>query len=487
MRKVESSSASNRSLLIRLLAQFRRPCFSAAAALLLLAASGAPAQTLGRVETIENSHAANTTTILVSVTGAIDIQSQRLENPARVFVDFQNTFPRKGLGVFRQSAQTLAIQDPLVRQIRVAENQRGVTRVVLDLVREDTTYRTEVRPGNKLAILLSRDPAKLSNPLTESRPRPPKPTRAVVLAPSPISPPAATRAFQFPAPPTLAAKYSLPALPESTLAPLPSPRSNAPAEVAHAAKTSPVNRSLTRVLGLKVGRVVIDAGHGGHDVGSTGATGLLEKDLTLDVAKRLGALLEDQLGCEIVYTRTDDRYLALEERTAFANRAHADLFISIHANASRVRTAAGIETYYLNFTSSPEALEVAARENAVSERSVNDLGDLVKQIALKDKLTESREFATKVHAAMLASTAKVSSRGNDRGVRKAPFVVLIGAKMPSILSEIGFLSNPKEEALLKTDAYRDKIAAALAKGIVNYANTLSHFQVAEKNSRKTNP
>ncbi|MDX2268952.1 MAG: N-acetylmuramoyl-L-alanine amidase [Bryobacter sp.] len=429
------------------------------------------AQNLGRIETIESSHAPNTTTILVSVTGAIDIQSQRIENPARVFVDFQNTFPRKGLGVFRQSAQTLAIQDPLVRQIRVAENQRGVTRVVLDLAREDLDYRTEVRPGNKLAILLSPVRSKLTNPLSQARPSNPRPTRA----------------FQFPAPPTLSAKYSLPSLPETTLAPLPSPKPAASPEVALAAKTSSLNRSLTRVLGLKVGRVVIDAGHGGHDVGSTGRSGLHEKDVTLDVAKRLGALLEDQLGCEIVYTRTDDRYLALEERAAFANRAQADLFISIHANAARNRTAAGIETYYLNFTSSPEALEVAARENAVSQRSVNDLGDLVKQIALKDKLTESREFATKVHAAMLASTAKVSSRGNDRGVRKAPFVVLIGAKMPSILSEIGFLSNPKEEALLKTDAYRDKIAAALAKGIVNYANTLSHFQVAEKNSRKTNP
>jgi len=246
-----------------------------------------------------------------------------------------------------------------------------------------------------------------------------------------------------------------------------------------ARRTSAGRQSLTRVLGLKIGKVVIDPGHGGHDAGSTGATGLVEKDVTLDVARRLATLLETSLGSEVILTRSEDVYVSPEQRTAIANRHHADLFISIHANSSTLRTASGVETYYLNFTTSAEALEVAARENASSERSVSDLGDLVKKIALKDKLDESREFAGKVQQTLYAGSVKAGSRTKDRGVRKAPFIVLIGAGMPSVLTEIGFLSNPKEEALLRKPEYRQKIAEALCRGVARYTGTLSHFSMAQ--------
>lgn len=246
-----------------------------------------------------------------------------------------------------------------------------------------------------------------------------------------------------------------------------------------AKRTTNGRQSLTRALGLKIGKVVIDPGHGGHDVGTIGATGLLEKDVTLDIAKRLGSLVEEKLGSQVVLTRTDDVYLSLEQRTALANLHKADLFISIHANSSPSKAATGIETYYLNFTSSPEAMEVAARENASSQRSVSELSDLIKKIALQDKIDESREFAAKVQSALFQGITRAGNRTRDRGVRKAPFIVLIGAQMPSILTEVGFLSNTREEGLLKKPDYRQKIAESLLRGILQYTNSLSHFDVAQ--------
>ena len=242
------------------------------------------------------------------------------------------------------------------------------------------------------------------------------------------------------------------------------------------------DRSMIRVLGLKVGRIVLDAGHGGHDTGTVGPEGLREKDLVLDVTKRLGALIEDRMGSEVVYTRTDDTFIPLERRTEIANEAKADLFLSIHANSSPVRTAAGVETYYLSFTTSKTALDLAARENAASNETVYDLQDILQKIALNDKVDESRDFAARVQTALFALSAKNNKNSKDRGVRKAPFVVLIGANMPSVLAEIGFISNAHDESTMKRAEYRERIAEALYKGLSGYAGTLSHFQVAQRHS-----
>jgi len=231
--------------------------------------------------------------------------------------------------------------------------------------------------------------------------------------------------------------------------------------------------SLVRALGLKIGRIVIDAGHGGHDSGTLGAGGIEEKDVVLDVALRLGKLLHDRLGAEIVYTRADDTFIPLETRTAIANKAQADLFISVHANSSQDESARGVEVYYLNFTSDPDAMRVAARENAVSTQSVHDLSDLVKKIALKDKIDESKELAADVDASLYAGLRKGNPGLRDRGVKKAPFVVLIGANMPSILAEISFVTNPDDAAQLQTPEYRERVAESLYGGVAKYASGIN--------------
>jgi N-acetylmuramoyl-L-alanine amidase len=257
-------------------------------------------------------------------------------------------------------------------------------------------------------------------------------------------------------------------------------RSDTRLDTREARPTAAGDRSLTRALGLKIGKIVIDAGHGGHDTGTIGPNGLLEKDVVLDVSKRLGRLLESRLGAEVIYTRQDDTFIPLETRTAIANRERADLFISIHANSSRDSDARGVETYYLNFTSSPEALEVAARENAVSEKSIHELQDLVKKIAMKDKIDESREFAGDVQQSLYGGLSLENAGIRNRGIKKAPFIVLIGANMPSILAEISFVSNPTDERKLETSEHRQRIAESLYRGVSKYVSGLSGVKVASK-------
>jgi N-acetylmuramoyl-L-alanine amidase len=262
-----------------------------------------------------------------------------------------------------------------------------------------------------------------------------------------------------------------------------STQTRAEMDAREARPTAAGDRSLIRALGLKIGKIVIDPGHGGHDTGTIGPDGLMEKDLVVEVGRRLGKLLESRLGAEVVYTRKDDTFIPLETRTAIANQERADLFVSIHANSSRDPSARGVETYYLNFTSSADALEVAARENAVSEKSIHELGDLVKKIALKEKIEESHEFASDVQEALHSGLAAKSPGLKNRGVKKAPFIVLIGANMPSILAEISFVSNPGDERKLQTPEYRQKIAESLYRGIAKYVNGLSGVKLASKVSK----
>ena len=236
---------------------------------------------------------------------------------------------------------------------------------------------------------------------------------------------------------------------------------------------------MTRVLGLKLGRVVLDPGHGGHDVGTHGPSGLYEKDLVLDISQRLATLIQDRLGSEVLLTRNDDTFVPLEGRTKIANDYKADLFLSIHANSSPVKSVTGVETYYLNFTTSRSALDVASRENAATGSSIFDLKDVLEKIALRDKIDESREFASRLQTSLYTLT-KAGAATKNRGVKKAPFVVLIGAQMPSVLAEIGFLTNASDEALMRKTEHRQKIAEALYKGIAAYAETLSQLQVAKR-------
>lgn len=447
-----------------------------------------------------------TTRIAVEVTGSFEYRTERLHNPERIYFDILNARPR----IDSRRIYSAAIADKLVSKIRVAETQPGVTRVVLDL-----TGAVDVTPS------------QLANPdrlIVELRPAaaPAIPTAAPSATPPPISLPPAVepppslpirapiKAEAQPAskpdpPKTEAAKSDTPkpagTAAKTEIAKVESPRPEPPrvepaktdaprTEIAKSApllvetatgakRTTTGTTSLIRALGLKVGKVVIDPGHGGHDQGTEGAKGLLEKDLVLDIAKRVGALIEGRLGAEVIYTRTDDTFIPLEARTAIANDNKADLFLSIHANSSPVPRIAGVETYYRSFTNAKDSLEVAARENASSQKSIAELEDVIHTMMLGEKVGESRDFAARVQASMYSFSARSFPGVRDRGVKKAPFVVLNGAKAPSVLVEVGFLSNSREEALLKKPEYRQKLAEALFRGLSRYADSLSHFQVAK--------
>ena len=246
-------------------------------------------------------------------------------------------------------------------------------------------------------------------------------------------------------------------------------------------------QSLSRALGLKVGRIVIDAGHGGHDTGTIGPTGLMEKDLCLDVALRVGKLIQQRLpSAEVIYTREDDTFIGLEQRTEIANDARADLFLSVHANSSPDNKARGIETYYLNFTGSSDAMEVAARENALSENAVHDLQDIVKKIARNEKIEESRDLAGTIQDSLSKRLENLNRGNKNRGVRKAPFVVLIGADMPSVLAEISFISNPSDEQWLKRPENRQRIAEGLYRGIEAYLHNTNSLTVNQMHPSSTN-
>jgi N-acetylmuramoyl-L-alanine amidase len=498
-----------------------------AGALLLLAIGGAAAADLAdphHVTAVRFWSLGGVTRIAIETDGDFRVKTDHLDNPDRIFFDLAGTKP----ALTHKSLTVIPVSDHFVKQIRVAAPQPNVTRVVLDLetLVEATTSRLENpdrliielrAPGGK-ATETTKAPAKTPPALVEPTPAPQpvehrqfKPPPTALPSPAPVRPQEAAQEVALDTPPELASKTSLPAsaagilnyglnykpgpapprpaptgvLAKATLPVVPSPALNTPATSAETAlpakRNSSGDRSMIRVLGLKVGRVVLDPGHGGHDTGTVGPAGLREKDLVLDVSQRLGRLIEEKMGSEVIYTRSDDTFVPLDRRTEIANEAKADLFLSIHANSSPLRTAAGVETFYLNFTTSKTALELAARENAGSQMSVHELQALLEKIALKDKVEESREFASRVQSALYTLSARqADARSKDRGVKKAPFVVLIGASMPSVLAEIGFISNAHDESIMRREDYRQRTAEALYKGLSSYANSLSHFQVAQR-------
>lgn len=432
------------------------------------------------------------TRVAVETTGEFRYRAERLTNPGRLFFDLRGAKPAGGFG---KGQHTIAVDDPRVQRIRVAETLPGMTRVVLDLGADVDYTASTLRKPDRLVIELRSKTATVepgpavtvSQTLHEtgkSAPRvftPPQQKAPVAAAaPVEIDPPALRAPPMAPmnAKPATLAKLDPP---KTVVAPGPEP------VVRAARRTTDGSRTMARALGLKVGRIVLDAGHGGHDLGSTGITGLDEKDLVLDVTLRLGALLEERLGVDVTYTRNDDTFIALEDRPQIANQKKADLFVSVHANSSPFHSVAGIETYYLSHSTSREALDLAARENATSRMGMHDLQDLVRKIALNDKLVESREFAQKMQTSMFTFASRANPGVRNRGVKRAPFIVLIGAAMPSVLCEIGFVSNTREEALLKKPDHRQKLAESLYRGVERYAATLSQFQVAKKTAGLPTP
>lgn len=225
--------------------------------------------------------------------------------------------------------------------------------------------------------------------------------------------------------------------------------------------------------GIKL--IVIDAGHGGRDPGAVGKSKTREKDVTLPMAKKLAAALRKALGCKVLLTRSDDRYMNLHSRTAYANKVGADLFISLHANASTNRNAYGLETYYLNLSKNNQAAEVAARENGTSLEEVSNLEAILFDLMANAKINESSRLAAEIQQAMIQHLKPKFSLIKDLGVRQGPFHVLLGATMPSVLVETAFISNGREEKRLKSRPYQERVAQAIVKGVVKYNETIERM------------
>ena len=356
---------------------------------------------------------------------------ERLSGPPRVFVDLNHTLV---VGALRDA--TIPFQGDIVRRARIGRQPDNRTRVVFDL--QDAGHYRVYSLHNPYRVVID----------FERLPDDESPAMLVDT--------------------TLEDATGAPASPQAT----PAREADGTPPVAATANATG-GFSLSRQLGLGISRVVIDPGHGGRDPGAQ-IGGLNEAELALDIAMRLERLLSKEPGVQVVLTRRTNAYVALEERTAIANRSDADLFLSIHVNATRNTSVRGFETYILNFAPNPEAEAVAARENAGSAGTMGNLPDIVEAIALNNKIDESRDFAAMIQASMQDRLRKADRAVRNLGVKQAPFMVLIGATMPSVLTEVSFLSNRDEAALLRTQTYRQQIAEALLAGVMQYQHSLKN-------------
>ncbi|MSO83643.1 MAG: N-acetylmuramoyl-L-alanine amidase [Acidobacteria bacterium] len=407
----------------------------------------------------------DTVRITLELDREVAYHEERIAGPARLFFDLKGVQLTPAL-----MDKVLTYPGDIVSKIRVGRHPESTVRVVLDLEQVSRYSVFTLYSPFRLVIDAERAVPRAVATLTAVVPTSIVPELPLAAAPSPTeitkpTPPAGTRITVAAAVATVPSAPPLLSSSPTSLAAAPPPSPTA------ATANGTGGFSMARQLGLSVSRIVIDAGHGGHDPGVLGK-GLTEAALVLDLALRLEKLLLKEPGVEVVLTRRTDVYIPLEERTGLANRESADMFLSIHANASRNATAKGIETYFLSFASSPEAEAVAARENSASAREMHQLPDIIKAIALNNKLDESRDLAHMVQESLVTSLRKSNQEVRSRGVKKAPFVVLIGAAMPSVLAEISFVSNRQELSLLKTAAYKQKIAESLFNAVMRYRKSL---------------
>lgn len=396
------------------------------------------------------------TRIVIDLDDEVKYTEGSVEDPARIYFDLLGARVTKDL-----ASRVFPVGDGFLQQIRVGQNKSDVVRVVLDF--------QNVSEYNVFTL--------------------PDPYRLVVdiLGKAPTRAPAAVEVASTPSAPVEDVSETRPAAIVGEAAPAP--------VVAEASsdiiRVPPTPRrdgySIIQQLGLSASRVVLDPGHGGHDPGTMNKGGLREKDIVLDVSHRLKKLLEKD-GFEVVMTRDKDVFIPLEERTAIANSKAADLFVSIHVNAARNTRPRGTETYFLNLATTPDAEEVAARENAVTTRRLNELQSILQQVLNNEKITESRELAGRVQRSMSSELFPSANDPRNRGVKTAPFYVLLGAQMPSVLVELAYLTNRKDAELLGDGAFRQKVAESIAVGIRGYQDSLvrtttidgSGARVAEK-------
>ena len=366
----------------------------------------------------------HTSTIIIEMQGEVQYEAHRLSDPERIYFDLHNTTLTPGM-----FGKTIEIGDTHLARVRIAQPAKGISRVVL-----------ETTGASDFSVSLKSHPYRLVVEIREAG----QPEHGGALANLPKT----------------AAVVAPPAL-------VPAPRAKA--------KNQLEGRAWTRVPKF---RLVLDAGHGGWDLGTVGRKGLMEKDLVLDVVRRLGKLVEDRLGAKVIYTRQDDTYLPLEKRTEIANLAQADLFVSVHANYSNDSEARGAETYYTNTYSSVKARTPGADAEGAATENVNWTN-----VDIREKVQKSRRFAAAVQQALFGVLASQIPDMRNRGVKKASYVVLTGTSMPAILAEVSFVSSPEDEEKLKSSSYRDKIARGLFKGIAQYTATSRGVNVASAGSK----
>ncbi len=378
-----------------------------------------------RITGIRHWSSADASTVVLDLEDQVQYEAHRLAGPDRIYFDLHDTQLAPEL-----TGKSIEIGDALLNRVRVAQPVAGMTRIVL-----------ETRGDSNFSVSLEPNPYRL---VVEVRKIGSNPKGTVNLFP------------------------------------------NADAEKNRLAIVIPPPTKEDLQLRARVPkmRIVVDAGHGGWDLGTVGRRGLLEKDLVLEIAERLGKLLETRLGMEIIYTRQDDNYIPLDERAEIANQAQADLFVSVHANYSDLPSARGVETYYTNTFTAPGSKEAGAKDvDAHGNAAAKSAPALTLSPAdLQERVEQSRHLAASVQRALYGTLAVQNPGLRDRGIKEAGFVVLTESAMPGILAEVSFVSSPTDEQKLRSDGYREQIAEALYKGIARYAANSKGVKVAEKQS-----
>ncbi|MGA8152204.1 MAG: N-acetylmuramoyl-L-alanine amidase [Terriglobales bacterium] len=378
---------------------------------------------LPQVTGIRHWASADSSTVVIDLQDQVQYEAHRLTKPERIYFDLHDTRLADAL-----SAKTIDVGDPLLQKIRVAQPVPGVTRVVLETI-----------GASNFSVSLEPNPYRLVVEVRKIGAKPQDRTRLDLFGPS----------------------NEGPSIRNAANAPLPDSTQTRQQE-ARQALPSTTDSPRLQATAARL-RIVLDAGHGGWDLGTVGRNGLLEKNLALDIVARLGKLAEKRLGAEIVYTRTGDDYVALEKRAEIANLAHADLFVSVHANYSDFASARGVETYYTNTYSSVRARPRSAGDDEPALQNI----DWTK-VDIREKVHESRRLAASVQHALYSVLETKNPGLRNRGVKKAEYVVLTGTSMPAILAEVSFVSSPADENNLQSASYRQSIAEALYQGLARY-------------------
>ena len=364
--------------------------------------------------------------------------------PPRIYIDIF------GATLGMDTKEPIQVQDGLLRQIRVGQFSPDVIRAVLDMTNslKDHNAFQLVDPYRLVIDIQGRQSAETLASVDGSKPsaatNSPRQKKNEVLASGEPSKPA------------------MPPLPVEQSKPSTSP----PSLEQSKPLAPPVRDVKPSVVGIK--KIVLDPGHGGKDPGAIGVDGVAEKDIVLKVAKKLAAKLRKDLGVQVVLTRKDDRFVSLEDRTAIANAEDADLFISLHMNASPNSEAKGVETYYLDNTTDEASMRLAARENSTSRRNVSDLQFILSDMTQNMKLEDSVTLAHRLHDSLVGSMSQKSGEVKDLGVKTALFYVLVGARMPSVLLEMFFITNKNEGRAMRQEDYQDAVVDSLFDGIQKY-------------------